>query len=247
VALARALINRPRVLLLDEPLGALDLKLRRQMQIELKRIQTEVGVTFLHVTHDQEEAMWMAETVAVMNAGRVEQMGPPAEIYEFPATRYVATFLGKSNLLAGRITGASGADVTVEVSGGRFALPAARNRAASKSVYLGVRPEKVRIVGSADTVPDGDNRLAGVITDTCYVGVSTEYLVRADWGQELSVFSSNATADGPLPPGTKIVLHWHPVHSFLLDRSETTEGTAPEPPEPELLAPGEDSRFEGVR
>src|SRR5512139_1931225 len=109
VAVARALINRPDVLLLDEPLGALDLKLRRQMQIELKRIQTEVGITFVHVTHDQEEAMTMADTVAVMNSGRIEQLGAPVDLYESPATTFVANFLGQSNLLAGRIlqTGAS--------------------------------------------------------------------------------------------------------------------------------------------
>src|SRR3712207_4376905 len=111
VALARALVNEPRVLLLDEPLGALDLKLRRQMQIELKRIQTEVGTTFLHVTHDQEEAMWMADTVAVMNNGRIEQLGAPTDIYEFPVNPFVSNFLGQSNLFAAEVAGRSGADL----------------------------------------------------------------------------------------------------------------------------------------
>lgn len=117
VALARALINHPQVLLLDEPLGALDLKLRRQMQIELKRIQTEVGITFVHVTHDQEEAMTMADTVAVMNAGQIEQLGAPADIYEFPATAFVANFLGQSNLIAGEVSGSNGDDTLVTARG----------------------------------------------------------------------------------------------------------------------------------
>ena len=230
VALARALINRPKVLLLDEPLGALDLKLRRQMQVELKRIQTEVGITFLHVTHDQEEAMWMADTVAVMNQGRVEQMGAPAELYEFPATVFAANFLGKSNLLPATVAGKTGGDVAVEVAGSRFALPAARSRAVSPTVFLGVRPEKAQMALAGEIVPDGHNRIAGVITDTCYAGVSTEYLIRTDWGQELSVFSSNATSGGPLAPGAEITVHWRPEHSFLLDREPgVEEAPAPEP------------------
>ncbi|BCJ58467.1 hypothetical protein Jiend_18890 [Micromonospora endophytica] len=123
VALARALINHPQLLLLDEPLGALDLKLRRQMQIELKRIQSEVGITFLHVTHDQEEAMWMADTVAVMNAGRIEQLGAPTDIYEYPATPFVANFLGQSNLIEAEVTGQDGDDLLLTGHGSRFATP----------------------------------------------------------------------------------------------------------------------------
>src|SRR5918994_2395026 len=126
VALARAIVNRPGVLLLDEPLGALDLKLRRQMQIELKRIQTEVGLTFVHVTHDQEEAMTMADTVAVMNEGRIEQMGAPEELYDLPRTTFVANFLGRSNLVAGSVTGRSGENVEVQVDGGTVASPVDR-------------------------------------------------------------------------------------------------------------------------
>ncbi len=135
------------MLLLDEPLGALDLKLRRQMQIELKRIQTEVGITFVHVTHDQEEAMTMADTVAVMNAGQIEQLGAPADIYEYPATAFVANFLGQSNLLAGEAAGRSGDDVLVTAHGARFSVPAGRARADRGPVFLGVRPEKLHLVG----------------------------------------------------------------------------------------------------
>jgi spermidine/putrescine transport system ATP-binding protein len=176
-----------------------------------------------------------------MNAGRVEQMGAPAGIYEFPATLFTATFLGRSNLFPATVTGRSGADVTVTVEGDRFALPATRSRASGETVFLGVRPEKVRIIRPGDPVPDGDNRVSGVITDTCYAGVSTEYLVRTAWGQELSVFASNATADGPAAPGAEVVLHWHPAHSFLLDRA----GEALAPPEPVDLA--EAPRYEEVR
>ncbi len=219
VALARALINRPQVLLLDEPLGALDLTLRRRMQIELKRIQTEVGITFVHVTHDQEEAMTMADTVAVMNAGRIEQLGPPAELYDLPATAFVATFLGQSNLLAGEITGRVGGDLTVTASGGRFTVPAGRSRAVTGTTYLGVRPEKLRLTGTAAEIPTGHQHVTGVVTDSSYLGVSSQYLVRTAWGTELSVFAPNTGAERQVPLGAEVVAHWHPRHAFLLDRA----------------------------
>ncbi|GAA1807764.1 ABC transporter ATP-binding protein [Luedemannella flava] len=225
VALARALINRPQVLLLDEPLGALDLKLRRQMQIELKRIQTEVGITFLHVTHDQEEAMWMADTVAVMNAGRIEQLGAPADMYEFPATAYVANFLGQSNLLSATVTGRAGDDLTLDVGGTRFAAPASRARSAQGNVFLGVRPEKVQLAPAGTALPDGHVGIDSVVTDTCYAGVSTEYLLRTPWGQQLSAFSANAQAGGPLAPNTPVVAFWHPSHSFVLHRAPGNQPT----------------------
>ncbi|MDR7279203.1 ABC transporter ATP-binding protein [Catenuloplanes atrovinosus] len=219
VALARALINHPQVLLLDEPLGALDLKLRRQMQIELKRIQTEVGITFVHVTHDQEEAMTMADTVAVMNAGRIEQLGAPTEIYEFPATPFVANFLGQSNLLAATGGGRSGDDLLVTAHGARFTVPAARSRATGDEVYLGVRPEKMHLFATADQVPGGLQHVTGTVTDSSYVGVSTQYLVRTAWDTELSVFAPNIGVDGPLRPGTDVTVAWNPAHAFLLDRA----------------------------
>ncbi|SCF42529.1 spermidine/putrescine transport system ATP-binding protein [Micromonospora purpureochromogenes] len=228
VALARALINRPQVLLLDEPLGALDLKLRRQMQIELKRIQTEVGITFVHVTHDQEEAMTMADTVAVMNAGRIEQLGAPADIYEFPATAFVANFLGQSNLLAAEAAGTAGTEVPVTAHGARFSVPADRARSDRGAVYLGVRPEKLHLVGSADQVPGGHQHIEGVVTDASYVGVSTQYLVRTGWGSEISAFAANSGAGGQLPVGTRVVAHWHPRHAFLLPREPgQDDSTAP--------------------
>ncbi|MFD6259738.1 ABC transporter ATP-binding protein [Micromonospora chalcea] len=234
VALARALINHPQVLLLDEPLGALDLKLRRQMQIELKRIQTEVGITFVHVTHDQEEAMTMADTVAVMNAGRIEQLGAPADIYEYPATAFVANFLGQSNLLAAEAGGRAADDVLVTAHGARFSVPAGRARLTDGPAFLGVRPEKLHLVDGPDGVPAGHQHVGGVVTDASYVGVSTQYLVRTAWGSELSAFAANSGLGGQLAVGTAVTAHWDPRHAFLLPRAAGEDDqTAPlldEPP-----------------
>jgi spermidine/putrescine transport system ATP-binding protein len=231
VALARALINHPQVLLLDEPLGALDLKLRRQMQLELKRIQTEVGITFVHVTHDQEEAMTMADTVAVMNAGRIEQLGAPTGMYEFPGTAFVANFLGQSNLLAATVTGSSGDDVLVEAYGNRFSLPAARCRVTAGSAWLGVRPEKLHLAPTLEAVPAGHQAVRGEVTTSSYVGVSTQYQVRPPWGDELTVFVPNSGVAAPLAAGSEVVMYWRPEHAFLLERA-AGELTAPAP-EPE--------------
>ncbi|HET9518528.1 MAG TPA: ABC transporter ATP-binding protein [Actinoplanes sp.] len=227
VALARALVNEPQVLLLDEPLGALDLALRRRMQIELKRIQTEVGITFVHVTHDQEEAMAMADTIAVMNAGRIEQLGPPAELYDLPATEFVATFLGQSNLLAADVTGRAGDDLTLTASGGRFTVPVGRSRAATETTFLGVRPEKLRIADTVDDVPAGHQHVPGIVTDSSYLGVCSQYLVRTPWGSELSVFAPNAGAERQVPLGAEVVAHWHPRHAFLLDRTTSAADRSP--------------------
>lgn len=158
--------------------------------------------------------MTMADTVAVMHAGRIEQLGAPTEIYEFPASAFVANFLGQSNLLTARIHGPSGADIAVEAYGSRFAVPAARSRVTSGPAYLGVRPEKLHVTTGA--VPEGHNAVPGVITDSSYVGVSTQYLVRAPWGAELAVFAPNSGTGGPLQPGADVTLFWHPAHSFLL-------------------------------
>ncbi|WP_165988739.1 ABC transporter ATP-binding protein [Streptomyces sp. YIM 98790] len=228
VALARALINHPQVLLLDEPLGALDLKLRRQMQLELKRIQTEVGITFVHVTHDQEEAMTMADTVAVMNGGRVAQLGAPADLYELPRSVFVANFLGTSNLIRARITGTSAGMLEAKAAGGPLRLPAercsARNAAAGDTVLAGIRPEKISLVPAVDAaaVPAGRNRLTGRITDASFLGVSLQYLVEcpAGSGTELTVYEQNVEHDGRLVPGAEVVLHWNPEHTFGLDGTE---------------------------
>jgi spermidine/putrescine transport system ATP-binding protein len=231
VAVARALINQPDVLLLDEPLGALDLKLRRQMQIELKRIQTEVGTTFVHVTHDQEEAMTMADTVAVMNSGRIEQLGHPADIYELPRTVFVANFLGQSNLFQGTSTGRSGDDLLISAHGQNFTVPASRSFAEGSSVIVGVRPEKMTVLDAVDAgrIPDHHNRLSGRVTDVSYMGVSTQYLVMTPWEQEVIVFEQNMVDGDRSNVGDEVVIHWSPRHTFGLDGSAgTTVGVDPE-------------------
>jgi spermidine/putrescine transport system ATP-binding protein len=222
VALARALINRPQVLLLDEPLGALDLKLRRQMQIELKRIQTEVGITFVHVTHDQEEAMTMADTIAVMNHGVIEQMGAPAELYDSPATTFVSNFLGQSNLVTAEVVDADGEDVVVDVYGTKLGAPRSRARRTDGTVWVGVRPEKVFLAGVGSAGREGSaNQLAGgVVTDVSFIGVSTQYLVRMPWGQELTVFEQNSGAHDGFRVGDPVELHWSAAHTFLLDADQ---------------------------
>jgi spermidine/putrescine transport system ATP-binding protein len=221
VALARALINHPQVLLLDEPLGALDLKLRRQMQLELKRIQTDVGLTFIHVTHDQEEAMTMADTVAVMNQGRIEQQGPPEELYDLPRTTFVANFLGRSNLVAGSVTRNTGGEVTVELDSGIATAPTSRAIVSEGKVWVGVRPEKVRLRRPGDDEgPTGNLLTGGVVSDVSFVGVSTEYLVRMPWGQELMVFEQNHTSQRRLRAGDAVELGWAPEHTFLLDAAQ---------------------------
>ncbi|MFM1985563.1 MAG: hypothetical protein RLZZ295_729, partial [Actinomycetota bacterium] len=181
IALARAIVNRPALLLLDEPLGALDLKLRRQMQIELKWIQREVGLTFVHVTHDQEEAMTMADTIAVMNEGEIEQMGSPADLYDNPGTAFVANFLGQSNLIKGRIEGTDGDNLVVDLFGQKIAMPKSRSHAVDNSIYAGIRPEKFRI-SLVGTPTRGNILTGGRIEDVSYIGVSTQYQVLMPWG-----------------------------------------------------------------
>ncbi|MEU7166502.1 ABC transporter ATP-binding protein [Streptomyces morookaense] len=228
VAVARALINHPQVLLLDEPLGALDLKLRRQMQLELKRIQHEVGITFIHVTHDQEEAMTMADTVAVMNAGRIEQLGAPADLYETPRTTFVANFLGTSNLITADVLDTSGDDILLRASHTKLALPATRctaNARTGEKLLVGIRPEKITLTHADDagSVPDGRNRITGRITESSFTGVSTQYLVDSPAASGLSVYEQNIERDSRLVPGAEVVLHWNPGHSFGLDAAQNIE------------------------
>ncbi|MGA9102574.1 ABC transporter ATP-binding protein [Aeromicrobium sp.] len=221
VALARALINKPEVLLLDEPLGALDLKLRRGMQLELKRIQTEVGLTFVHVTHDQEEAMTMADTIAVMNGGVIEQMGAPNELYENPQTTFVANFLGQSNLISGDIEGREGNHVKVRVQGALASIPVDRAHSESGQGWLGIRPEKVLMAPAGEPIDaPGDVITGGHVTDVSFVGVSTQYLVKMPWGQDLMVFEQNTGARPIIPVGTKVDVSWQPEFAFLLDASQ---------------------------
>jgi putative spermidine/putrescine transport system ATP-binding protein len=198
VALARAIVNRPEVLLLDEPLGALDLKLREEMQVELKRIQQEVGITFVYVTHDQEEALTMSDRLAVFNEGRIEQVASPAEVYERPATAFVAGFVGVSNLL--------------ERDGRRFT----------------VRPEKIRILLDGDSPDPGAHVESGTVQEVIYAGMITRYIVGLDAGGELVVVRQNletTSAEALRDKGKHVRLEWRPEHEFEIggDTEERTE------------------------
>jgi len=198
VALARALVNRPRVLLLDEPLGALDLKLRQQMQAELKAIQRQLGITFVYVTHDQEEALAMSDRLAVFNHGRVEQVGTPVEVYESPRTPFVADFVGISNLVEGE---------------------AARAMTGSPTPFTH-RPEKIRVVGGA--VPDGLRSVEGILADSTYLGMHTRHRVEIPGGGRLVVVETNREAggSGTRPRGAHVRLAWDPAHQRPVERPE---------------------------
>jgi spermidine/putrescine transport system ATP-binding protein len=213
VALARALVNRPKVLLLDEPLGALDLKLRRQMQVELKAIQREVGITFVYVTHDQEEALSMSDRIAVMNSGRVVQCGPPEDIYEHPSEEFVAGFIGISNLIngtvdeSGRVAIANGLAVPVE-------LPQGVTR--GDRVNIAVRPEKIAV---DEEIEDEMVTVEGEIVARVYLGVMTQITVSLGDGAHLVALEQawyRARADDRWEPGMRIKLGWHPRHCLVL-------------------------------
>jgi spermidine/putrescine transport system ATP-binding protein len=179
----------------------------------------------VHVTHDQEEAMMMADTIAVMNAGVIEQLGSPAELYDHPATTFAANFLGQSNLVAGRVIGADGDSLELEVQGTRVSAAKVSSRVRTGDAWVGVRPEKVGLVPSG-TAPAGVNVLAGgTITDASFVGVSIQYLVRMPWGQELTVFTQNNGAQDPFDVSDRADLTWRPEHTFVLDaRQDATAG-----------------------
>jgi putative spermidine/putrescine transport system ATP-binding protein len=195
VALARALVNRPRVLLLDEPLGALDLKLREEMQIELKAIQHQVGITFIYVTHDQEEALTMSDRIAVFNRGRIEQVGSPADVYERPATVFVAGFVGTSNLLTGEVA----------------------ERIVGRPGTFTVRPEKIRLGDPSEAVADDETSATGRIHDVIYLGSDTRYVVALDAGGELVVTAQNLTISSMevlAAKGRSVRLIWKRQYNF---------------------------------
>jgi spermidine/putrescine transport system ATP-binding protein len=226
VALARALVNHPRALLLDEPLGALDLRLRRQLQIELKRIQQDVGITFVHVTHDQEEALTMADTIAVMNEGRIDQMGSGEDLYERPRTEFVANFLGISNLLDGTIGSRDATMATFDAEEGeRLLVPSDRcTDVNGGAIRVGVRPEKLTIAAAGADVGTGQNVIHGRVTVASYLGTSIQYLVQTKTGRELTVIAPNrdGNAADSIGPGRDVSLAWNPAHTFVVQRQETT-------------------------
>ncbi|HEX9609469.1 MAG TPA: ABC transporter ATP-binding protein [Candidatus Limnocylindria bacterium] len=230
VALARALINHPRVLLLDEPLGALDQKLRKTMQVELKRIQGGVGVTFVFVTHDQEEAMTMSDRIAVMRDGRIEQLGSPEELYERPHSDFVANFLGVSNLLEAEVAGRDGSTLTVRLPTGALLRAPANGAGESARVRIGVRPEKLHVQplvdGGSEVADASRNAIEGVVLDSSYLGVSTQYLVETPDGRRLVVYAQNLETSGAsevLADGQRVRLTWKPQHTFVISSDEQAD------------------------
>ena len=219
VALARALVNEPQVLLLDEPLGALDLKLRKQMQLELKRIQQEVGITFIYVTHDQEEAMTMSDRLAVMRNGRIEQVGPPEEVYENPQTQFVAAFLGASNLLEGELKEQRNGTTSVLLQGGDVVhMPSDRAPfQTGVDVLVGVRPEKITIAPENGPEPVSDrNSVTGLLRMSTYIGVSHQFKVEGPGGHELTVWVQNLGSTPAPRPGERVRLSWQREHTFAV-------------------------------
>jgi spermidine/putrescine transport system ATP-binding protein len=226
VALARALVNRPRALLLDEPLGALDLKLRQAMQLELKRIQREVGITFVYVTHDQEEALTMSDRLVVMNAGRIEQLGSPRELYEHPATRFVANFIGTSNILTGRLERKGDAWALAGLGPDERVLVAnAGDTREGQDVELAVRPEKIVLRTEQDPPPPGRTALRVKVDEVVYLGTSTQYRTVTGGGDVIAVYRQNASDT----PGADVLagqvgwLEWPPEHSYVLGGSTKEE------------------------
>jgi spermidine/putrescine transport system ATP-binding protein len=221
VALARALVNRPRALLLDEPLAALDLKLRQAMQLELKRIQREVGITFVFVTHDQNEALTMSDRLVVMNAGRIEQLGAPREVYERPRTRFVAGFIGTSNLMTGTVRSLDGTTAVLESPAGETLVVSEAveaGAAVGAPLDLTVRPEKI-VITAQDPTP-GWCALRGRVNEVVYLGTSTQYAVTTSDGTELSVFAQNASDSSDIAErGDDVWLSWRPEHSLALASS----------------------------
>ncbi|WP_449061725.1 ABC transporter ATP-binding protein [Planomonospora algeriensis] len=215
VALARALVNRPRALLLDEPLGALDLKLRQAMQIELKRIQREVGITFVYVTHDQSEALTMSDRIAVMNDGLVEQLAGPREIYERPATAFVAGFIGTSNLLRGTVDRVESGSAVLRLGEEGRVLVAEGAHRAGDAIAVTVRPEKITI---STEEPTGDvSAVRGTVSEVVYLGLYNSYAVSLADGAEVTVFQQNALdSTSTAERGDAVWLSWQPHHSYAI-------------------------------
>jgi spermidine/putrescine transport system ATP-binding protein len=217
VALARALVNRPRALLLDEPLAALDLKLRQAMQSELKRIQREVGITFIFVTHDQNEALTLSDRLVVMNEGLVEQLGSPREIYERPATRFVAGFIGTSNLISAPVARVADGVAVLALGPDDQVLAPNPGARVNDMVDLTVRPEKIQLHGAGDVPGSGRCVLRGTVTDVTYLGTSTNYTLRVTTGAELVVFQQNSSSPAASAEvGEQAWMSWLPEHSYVL-------------------------------
>jgi spermidine/putrescine transport system ATP-binding protein len=240
VALARALVNLPKVLLLDEPLGALDLKLRKGLQLELKRIQRDVGITFVYVTHDQEEALTMSDRIAVMNEGRIEQIDAPEAVYERPATTFVAGFIGVSNLMPARVESASGDQARVRLDAGVEIESEANGLRAGERCHAVVRPEKLQIERLEERRRDGWPAVEGMVESSVYLGTATQLVVRLAGDVRMTVLVPNAdeAERARLPGGgTDVRLTWAPEHIHLV--RESNGSGAPEETEIENEQPEE--------
>ncbi len=231
VALARAVVNLPKVLLLDEPLGALDLKLRKGLQLELKRIQQEIGITFVYVTHDQEEALTMSDRIAVMNRGVIEQIGVPEEVYERPATTFVAGFIGVSNLMPGTVRSVNGELASVELEAGVTVEAPANGLTTGDSCHAVVRPEKLVVTSASDAAsgPANAQSVEGIVESSVYLGTSTQLIVELRGGARMTVLVPNADeAERQHLPGggAKVRLAWTPEHIHLVRESQAASTTA---------------------
>jgi spermidine/putrescine transport system ATP-binding protein len=217
VALARALVNRPAALLLDEPLGALDVKLRKQMQLELKRIQSELGTTFVYVTHDQEEALTMSDRIGVMNGGVVEQIADPKEIYEHPKTPFVADFIGSLNALDFRVDEVSNGLAVMRLGDGeRLVVPVGSGTQPGSKLRVAVRPERVRIEPLNGRAPEGGSRVEGTIAELVYLGGLTHFHVDAGGAGRVVSHRMDDEVASSLQPGGKVVLSWPAEHAYVL-------------------------------
>jgi ABC-type Fe3+/spermidine/putrescine transport system ATPase subunit len=224
VALARALVNEPKVLLLDEPMGALDAKIRKSMQIELKKIQQEVGITFLYVTHDQNEAMSMADRLAVMNGGKIEDMGAPERVYDQPRTQFVAEFLGSCNILPVQYDTAG----TLHLPDGSSVVAADEDDYRAITVTdarIGLRPEKL-VVTRGGSGAGGANTVRGVVRTATYLGASTDYEIETAWGGVLKAFAQNLSVEHRARPGEAVSVTWDASHGFILPSVAESTGEA---------------------
>ena len=227
VALARALVNQPAALLLDEPLGALDVKLRKQMQLELKRIQHELGTTFVYVTHDQEEALAMSDRIAVMNHGVVEQIGGPREIYEHPATAFVADFIGSLNALEFRVDEVVGGYAVMRLDEGqRIVVPVGSDTRTGEAFRIAVRPERVRLSAGDGSAPEGGSRLEGTVEQVVYLGMYTQFHVMTPAGRVVSNRLADELASPP-EAGSTVALTWDSDQASVLGGSATALESVP--------------------
>jgi len=223
VALARALVNRPAALLLDEPLGALDVKLRKQMQLELKRIQTELGTTFVYVTHDQEEALTMSDRIAVMNGGDIEQVDDPKEIYERPLTPFVADFVGSLNAFDLRVDEVADGLAVMRVNEReRLVVPVGTGTKTGDELRVAVRPERVRIEPATGRAPEGGSTVEGTVAELVYLGGLTQFHVETNAGRLVSHRMDDEVA-ASLEPGKRVTLTWSAEHAYVLTGAVSSE------------------------